>query len=138
MATSLSLTQQQTLQVKLSPAQIQVMRMLELPACELQARINEELQDNPALEEGRDLTNDNEFADNDNTEDEYLNPLQNDDFNYDDYVQDDDISERATAQSRTVEAMREEVPFSVGISFGEYLKSQIYLTKMDKADRHIA
>ena len=138
MATSLSLTQQQKLQVKLSPAQIQVMRMLELPACELQARINEELQDNPALEEGRDQLNDNEYADTDNTDDEYLNPLQNDDFNYDDYVQDDDISERATSQNRSVEAMREEVPFSVGISFGEYLKSQIYLTKMDKPDRHIA
>lgn len=138
MATSLSLTQQQKLQVKLSPAQIQVMRMLELPACELQARINEELQENPALEEGRDQLNDNEYADTDNTDDEYLNPLQNDDFNYDDYVQDDDISERATSQNRSVEAMREEVPFSVGISFGEYLKSQIYLTKMDKPDRHIA
>ena len=138
MATSLSLTQQQKLQVKLSPAQIQVMRMLELPACELQARINEELQENPALEEGRDQLNDNEYADTDNTDDEYLNPLQNDDFNYDDYVQDDDISERAISHNRSVEAMREEVPFSVGISFGEYLKSQIYLTKMDKPDRHIA
>jgi RNA polymerase sigma-54 factor len=114
------------------------MRLLELPACELQARINEELQENPALEEGRDQLNDNEYADTDNTDDEYLNPLQNDDFNYDDYVQDDDISERATSQNRSVEAMREEVPFSVGISFGEYLKSQIYLTKMDKPDRHIA
>lgn len=60
MATSLTLTQKQKLQVKLSPAQIQVMRMLELPACELQARINEELQDNPALDEGRDQTLDNE------------------------------------------------------------------------------
>lgn len=138
MANSLSLTQQQKLQVKLSPAQIQVMRMLELPACELQARINEELQDNPALEEGRDLINDNEYADTDNTDDEYLNPLQNDDFNYDDYVQDDDVSERAVSQNRTAEAMREDIPFSVGISFGEYLKSQIYLTKMDKPDRHIA
>ena len=64
MATSLTLTQKQKLQVKLSPAQIQVMRMLELPACELQARINEELQDNPALDEGRDQTLDNEGIDN--------------------------------------------------------------------------
>ena len=58
MATSLTLSQQQKLQTKLSPAQIQVMRMLELPACELQARINEELQENPALEEGIDKTQD--------------------------------------------------------------------------------
>lgn len=138
MATSLTLTQKQKLQVKLSPAQIQVMRMLELPACELQARINEELQDNPALDEGRDQTLDNEGIDNSTFEDEFSNPLQNEDFNYDDYIQDDDTSERISSSNRTVEAMREDIPFSVGISFGEHLKAQIYLTKMDKPDRHIA
>lgn len=138
MATSLSLTQQQKLQVKLSPAQIQVMRMLELPACELQARINEELQENPALEEGVDKTQDTtDFQDQD-LNDEYQNPLQNDEFNYDDYVQDDDITDRSYNSSSSQETAREDIPFSVGVSFGEYLKSQIYLTKMDKPDRHIA
>lgn len=138
MATSLTLSQQQKLQIKLSPAQIQVMRMLELPACELQARINEELQENPALEEGKDLTTTDIDSDTETYEEEYQNPLQNEDFNYDDYVQDDDLSERNASNQRTSENMREEIPFSVGISFGEYLKSQIYLTKMDKPDRHIA
>ena len=94
MATSLTLTQQQKLQTKLSPAQIQVMRMLELPACELQARINEELQENPALEEGVDQAQELDYQEQDSMDDDYQNPLQNDDFNYDDYVQDDDISER--------------------------------------------
>ena len=122
MATSLTLTQQQKLQVKLSPAQIQVMRMLELPACELQARINEELQENPALEEGREQANDTEYQDTEIVDDEYQNPLQNDDFNYDDYVQDDDMSERTLSSNRSSESMREEIPFSVGISFGEYPK----------------
>lgn len=133
---SLTLTQQQKLQTKLSPAQIQVMRMLELPACELQARINEELQENPALEEGLDKTQETDFQEQE-LNDEYQNPLQNEDFNYDDYVQDDDISER-TYNTRSQESVREDIPFSVGMSFGEYLKSQIYLTKMDKPDRHIA
>jgi RNA polymerase sigma-54 factor len=138
MATSLTLTQQQKLQTKLSPAQIQVMRMLELPACELQARINEELQENPALEEGVDKTQDTtDFQDQD-LNDEYQNPLQNDEFNYDDYVQDDDITDRSYNSNSSQETAREDIPFSVGMSFGEYLKSQIYLTKMDKPDRHIA
>jgi RNA polymerase sigma-54 factor len=134
MSTSLSLTQQQRQQLKLSPAQIQVMRMLELPACELQACINEELQKNPALEEGLEMNDEMDFNELDNTEDTYENPLQNDDFNYDDYVQDDDIHEVSSATSRG----HEEIPFSMGTSFSEYLKSQIYLTKMDKPDRHIA
>ena len=134
MSTSLSLTQQQRQQLKLSPAQIQVMRMLELPACELQACINEELQKNPALEEGLEMNDEMDFNELDHTEDTYENPLQNDDFNYDDYVQDDDIHEMSSATSRG----HEEIPFSMGTSFSEYLKSQIYLTKMDKPDRHIA
>lgn len=134
MSTSLSLTQQQRQQLKLSPAQIQVMRMLELPACELQACINEELQKNPALEEGLEMNDEMDFNELDHTEDTYENPLQNDDFNYDDYVQDDDVHEVSSATSRG----HEEIPFSMGTSFSEYLKSQIYLTKMDKPDRHIA
>lgn len=134
MATSLSLTQQQKLQIKLSPAQIQAMRMLELPACDLQARINEELQSNPALEEGRDLNEEREFGENELQEAEYINPLQNDDFDYDDYVQDDDIRETRANATRA----HDDIPFSMGTSFAEYLKSQIYLTKMDKPDRHIA
>ena len=134
---SLTLTQQQKLQTKLSPAQIQVMRMLELPACELQARINEELQENPALEEGLDKTQETADYQEQDFNDEYQNPLQNPDFNYDDYVQDDDPVERIY-NTPSQETAREDIPFSVGMSFGEYLKSQIYLTKMDKPDRHIA
>ena len=47
------LNQTLTQTTKLSPTQIQVIRMLELPSIELSKRINEELQENPALEEGR-------------------------------------------------------------------------------------
>lgn len=138
MATSFSLQQQQKLQAKLSPAQIQVMRLLELPSCELQARINEELQDNPALEEGRD-ENAEEYQDTEQQDEEFENPLQNDDFNYDDYVQDDDYADSLPAsQGRAESTPQEDIPFSVGTSFSEYLKSQIYLTKMDKPDRHVA
>jgi RNA polymerase sigma-54 factor len=136
MATSLSLTQTQKQMLKLSPAQIQVMRMLELPTCELLTHINEELQTNPALEEGVDKNA--EMEDNEFTDDEYDNPLKNEDFDYDDYTQDDDISERASLSNGNNSRPHEEIPFSMGISFAEYLKSQIYLTKMDKPDRHIA
>lgn len=133
MATSISLTQQLKQQIKLSPAQIQAMRMLEVPACELQARINEELQANPALEEGRDSSQELEIDEYDTAENEFENPLKNDDFDYTDYVQDDDTHEPPPG-SRP----HEEIPFSMGISFAEYLKSQVYLTDMDKPDRHIA
>ena len=49
---------QQKLQQKLSPQQIQVIRMLELPAIELEERIKHELEENPALEEGKESVED--------------------------------------------------------------------------------
>lgn len=134
MGNKLTLVQQQRMQMRLSPAQIQVMRMLELPACELQARINEELQANPALEEGKEETDEQGYTDLEGQEGEYENPLKNEDFDYDDYVQDDDMRETQGSSGR----QHEDIPFSMGMSFSEYLKGQIYLTKMNKADRHIA
>ena len=134
MATSLTLSQQLKQQLKLSPAQIQAMRLLEVPACELLACINEELQKNPALEEGQDQN-----AEADNTElmqEEYENPLQNGDFDYRDYVEDDETYDTSVM---TGGRAHEDIPFSMGTSFAEYLKSQVYLIKgMEKPDRHIA
>ena len=51
---------QQKLQQKLSPAQIQVIKMLEVPTLELEERIRQELEENPALEEGVEVENDND------------------------------------------------------------------------------
>ncbi len=143
---SLALQQQQSLQTKLSPNQIQVVRLLELPSVELQQRINEELQENPALEEGADelrvesgelRVESDEWEDN--QDEEYRNPLQNEDFNYDDYVNDDDTpdySYRSQNYSPDDE-MPEQVVVS-GSSLLEHLKSQVYLTNMTKPERHVA
>lgn len=136
---------------KLSPTQIQVIKMLELPSIELSQRINEELQENPALEEGRD-----EEAVTDNYNDEYTDnegympddgyddsrqrdPLQNEDFNYEQYVSDDETpSYMLRQQYNSADEDRREVPIIGGSSLIEELKSQIYLTKMTKPQRHIA
>lgn len=146
------------MQQKLSPAQIQVVRLLELPSCELSARVNEELQDNPALEEGEDgrlqiedcRLNDND-NDNDNLNDNYSDRESeresyeegyDDDLNVDAYTRDDDLPDyRYYAQGGgddDDDDNTHELPLSAGMSFGEYLKSQVYLTHMTKPQRHIA
>lgn len=144
---------QQTLAqtTKLSPTQIQVIRMLELPSIELVQRINEELQENPALEEGRDETERQEGADNYEEFDEgYMpddgyeegrerDPLQNDEFNYEQYVSDDETpSYMLQPQYGPADDDKREVPIIGGSSLIEELKSQIYLTQMTKPQRHIA
>ena len=140
---SISLQQQQKLQARLSPEQIQVVKMLELPAMELQQRVNEELQENPALEEGKDPVEEEEKRQEEidlyGEEEDYSNPLQNEDFNYDTYVEDDEIPEyKLRTNNYSPDDEVHETPLTGGTSFMEYLKSQVYLTHMNKAERHIA
>ena len=132
-----------------------MIRLLELPSIELSQRINEELQENPALEEGRDeglsVTGDGLTVTGDELEDEgYMpedgyddgrqrDPLQNDDFNYEQYVSDDETPSYMTSQPYSpADEDRREVPIIGGSSLIEELKSQIYLTNMTKPQRHIA
>ena len=138
---SFGLNQTLTQTTKLSPAQIQLIKMLELPSIELSQRINEELQENPALEEGAetDLTNNTTDAYSD-FDDDYMpddgydegrqrDPLQNEDFNYEQYVSDDETpSYMLRAQSSAADEDRREVPIIGGSSLIEELKSQVYLT----------
>ncbi len=134
---------------KLTPSQIQVIRLLELPSIELNQRINEELQENPALEEGRDEVAEaeqqfDEFDDSYMPEDGYdegrqRDPLQNDEFNYEQYVSDDETpSYMLHQQYSPADEDRREVPIIGGSSLIEELKAQIYLTNMTKPQRHIA
>ncbi|MBQ6723619.1 MAG: RNA polymerase factor sigma-54 [Paludibacteraceae bacterium] len=145
------LQQNLTQTTKLSPTQIQVIRMLEIPSIELGQRINEELQENPALEEGREegLTDEGmngleEFDDAYMPEDGYnddrqRDPLQNEDFNYEQYVSDDETPSYMLQQAyNPVDEDRREVPIIGGSSLIEELKSQVYLTHMTKPQRHIA
>jgi RNA polymerase sigma-54 factor len=140
------LNQTLTQTIKLSPTQIQVIKMLELPSIELSKRINEELQENPALEEGRldeNYTDDfneytDEYGDSFDGEDS-SNPLQNEDFNYEQYVSDDETpSYMLNPHNSPIDQDRREVPIIGGSSLIEELKSQIYLTNMNKYQRHIA
>ena len=113
--TGLSLTQEQRLQQKLSPSQIQIVKLLELPSCELGQRINEELQDNPALEEGCDVDVNvdgaSEHSDKEDIDEEYVNPLQNEDFDYNQYIQDDETPDYRYYDVGGGEEEQRDIPF---------------------------
>lgn len=149
---SIGLQQNLTQTTKLSPTQIQMIRMLELPSIELNKRITEELQENPALEEGREEAledglkglEEDEFDDGYMPDDGYeegrqRDPLQNEDFNYEQYISDDETpSYMLHQQYSPADEDRREVPIIGGSSLLEELKAQIYLTNMTKPQRHIA
>ncbi|NLN30562.1 MAG: RNA polymerase factor sigma-54 [Bacteroidales bacterium] len=115
---------QQKLLQKLSPQQIQMIKLLEVPTLQIEQRIKKELEENPALEEGSDYEDvhneqqeEQDFEDNDRDQEE---------FTLDDYIEEDDIPDyrlQTYNQSRDDEK-RTEIPFSGGSSFHEYLESQ--------------
>ena len=125
--------QQLKLQQKLSPAQIQVIRMLELPTLEFEERVMQELEENPVLEEGADVEeNTLDTYENDNEQEE-RNELDNEDFNLDDYISDDEVPEyRLHANNASKDDKQDDIPFSSGMTFHEHLISQLGLQNLNQ------
>ncbi len=126
---------QQKLQQKLSPAQIQVIKMLEVPTLELEERIRQELEENPALEEGADLDTEKEDSD-DFDNDEGGN---NDDFDPEEYTYDDDIPDyKLKVNNTSKDDKREDIPFSAGMTFHDFLIDQLGLLHLTDKERQLA
>ena len=117
---------QQKLLQKLSPQQIQMIKLLEVPTLQIEQRIKKELEENPALEEGQEEedihseTEEEQFEETDKDQEE---------FTLDDYIEEDEIPDyRLQAKNYSKdEDKRTEIPFSVGFSFHEHLESQLGL-----------
>ena len=128
-------TLEQKLQQKLSPAQIQVIKMLEIPTLEMEERIRQELEDNPALEEGKE-----EADKEDNFEEDDLNDDggNNDDMDLEEYMDDDDIPDYKLRTSNvSKDDKREDIPFSIGTTFHDNLKEQLGLQKLTEHQRQL-
>lgn len=125
---------QQKLLQKLSPQQIQMIKLLEIPAIQLEQRIKKELEENPVLEEG----NEEPYAEQEEAKEEQAGDQQ-EEFSLEDYMQDDEIpSYRFNAQNYSADDKREEIPFSMGSSFREQLKSQLGLRKLTDEEEILA
>ncbi len=123
---------QQRLQQKLAPQQIQLVKLLEVPTMELEERIRQELEENPALEEGAD---ENLTAD----ETEQYDEGSNDEIDLEEYMADDDIPDyKLQVNNHSADDKRETIPFSAGITFHEHLENQLGLCSLSEHDRAVA
>ena len=132
-------TQQQV--QTLSPQQILAVKLLELPSIELEDRVRAELLENPALEEGKEDTPDNDYADTDpDTQTE--SPEDGGDTDYDslgDYLTEDDIPDyKLQENNRSRDERAEEIPFSDTTSFYETLKEQLGEHDLTEHQRQLA
>ena len=146
---AVALQQIQTQKMLLTPEQIQVIKMLELPTTELQQRINEELQENPVLELGEDLDKpdapqeENDYSQDDDMvdvfgEEQGEDPLQNDDFDYNAYVSDDDTDDYYDGYSNhSADDDVTESPIVAENDFYDYLREQAGQQRLTEQQRQI-
>lgn len=124
----------QSLQQKLSPQQIQFIKLLQVPTAELENRIEEELEINPALEEGED----NETPAETNTEEEYPEspetPTSGGDEEIDikDYLRDDDYSGYKMQGDGDGDEEDRDLPIPMSTSLHEQLMNQLDFLGLDE------
>lgn len=130
----------QKLLQKLSPQQIQLMKLIQLPTLALEQKIKEELEENPALDEGAEDLDDNPFdEDGDTYEDDEVQVIEAEDINVDEYLSDDEVPDyRLKANNYSKDDDDAKVPISGGASFTELLMSQVSTYNISEEDRHIA
>jgi len=131
-------TQAQQLLQTLSPHQILVVKLLELPTMELEERVRAEILDNPALEEGREPSEQDhtDILDNDFSEE---NLYTNEDISLGDYRTEDDIPDyKLQEHNRSKGEVAEEIPFSDSVSFYEMLLEQLRMQHLTEEEEIIA
>jgi len=120
---------------KLSPQQIQLMKLLQVPTMELDQRIKEEIEENPALEEGAD---EDDSYENEDFEERDESTESEREFDINDYL-DDDLPQYKTSVNNTSRDDEDRsMPISGGVSFQEVLLSQLGLRKLTAKEKTIA
>lgn len=119
----------QSLQQKLSPQQIQFIKLLQVPTAELENRIEEELELNPVLEEGADEQEEedtNNPADEPTAEEQPEQISSSEDIDIKDYLRDDDYNSYKTQSDGDGEDDEDrEMPIPMGTSLHETLMTQL-------------
>ena len=120
---------------KLSPQQIQLMKLIQLPIQSLEQQILREIEENPALATGKE----NEQNDDDFEQEDHGEVIETDDINIDEYLSDDEIPDyRLKSQNYSADDEEKHVPYAAGISFHQKLMAQLNTYTFDDNNYQIA
>ena len=123
----------QTLSQKLSPQQIQFIKLLQVPTAELESRIEEELEINPALEEGRE--EEDKSDNNEEYEDDYN---EKDDIDVDDYLRDDEFGGYKMQGDGNYNEDEKNMPLPMTTTLTEQLLDQLGYLRLDEREHIVA
>ncbi|WP_394420553.1 RNA polymerase factor sigma-54 [Tenacibaculum mesophilum] len=131
----------QKLLQKLSPQQIQLMKLIQLPTQAFEERLKQEIEENPALDTGKDepenfedsLANDVDYDDSGNEK------IDAEDINIDEYLSDDEYpSYKTQTNNYSSDDEDKQIPYAAGTSFHQSLKNQLNTFRIDEEERAIA
>lgn len=131
----------QKLQQKLSPQQIQLMKMLQIPTMELDQRIKEEMEINPALEEGREEEDqdDPDKMDEQEEQAEQEEAKENEDIDISEYFDDDETPDyKLQVNNHSNDDENCESPIGAGRTFQDLLYAQLSMTDLDENEMVLA
>ena len=126
---------------KLSPQQIQLMKLIQLPTQAFEERLKQEIEENPALDTGKEepenfedtLSNDSDY------DDAGSEKIETDDINIDEYLSDDEYpSYKTQANNYSADDDEKQVPYAAGTTFHQSLKNQLNTFRIDEEERAIA
>ena len=123
---------------KLSPQQIQLMKLIQLPTQAFEQKVKQEIEENPALDKGKEAGDDvdtdlqNEF---DDTGTETIET----EVNIDEYLSDDETPNyKLQSNNYSSDDDEKNIPYAAGTSFNQFLKNQLNTFRLDEEERQIA
>ncbi|AXT61267.1 RNA polymerase sigma-54 factor [Aquimarina sp. AD10] len=126
---------------KLSPQQIQLMKLIQLPTQAFEQKLKQEMEENPALDSGKDKADeyDDAFSNENAADDDYGNEKIETEINVDEYLSDDEIpSYRLSSNNYSNDDEEKSVPYASGTSFRQHLINQLNTYRFDEEEREIA
>ena len=121
---------------KLSPQQIQLMKLIQLPTQAFEQRISQEMNENPALEKGKEEVNEFDQDINDDYQD---NIDETPEINIDEYLSDDEIpSYKLNANNYSADDQQTQMPYAAGQSFTQHLMQQLNTYRLEESEKEIA
>lgn len=126
------------LQQKLSPQQIQLMKLIQLPTLAFEQKIAQEIEENPALENGKENSEDLSMDNSSEYEDSDSETIETD-INIDEYLSDDEIPDyKLNTNNSSSDDEDYQVPYSGGTTFHQFLENQLSTCTLNDTEAQIA
>ena len=109
---------------KLSPQQIQLMKLIQLPVLDFEQKLKQEIEENPALEI-TELINNDEFNDDEN-------------IDVEDYINDDEIPDYKLNSYNSSNKDENSIPYASGMSFTQLILNQLRTERLNDLEMKIA